>query len=123
MSQSPSLKFRLTNERLKNCQSAHLRYVAALEKKINTTVSQEKTFKWTLKIKEIVKVKERKRSLEASFKSLETDIKEYSIASEKENNLSLLTKANSFRVTVLQKKETPSIENTLIKLDKESKQI
>ena len=123
MPQSPSLKFRLTDERLKNCQSAHLRYVAALEKKINTTVSQEKTFKWTLKIKEIVKVKERKRSLEASFKSLETDIKEYSIASEKENNLSLLTKANSFRVTVLQKKETPSIENTLIKLDKESKQI
>ena len=123
MSQSPSLKFRLTNERLKNCQSAHLRYVAALEKKINATVSQEKNFKRKLKIKEIVKVKERKRSLEASFKSLETDIKEYSIASEKENNLSLLTKANSFRVTVLQKKETPSIENTLIKLDKESKQI
>ena len=123
MPQSPSLKFRLTDERLKNCQSAHLRYVAALEKKINTTVSQEKTFKWTLKIKEIVKVKERKRSLEASFKSLETDIKEYSIASENENNLTLLTKANSFRVTFLQKKEIQSIKNTLIKLNKESKQI
>ena len=123
MPQSPSLKFRLTDERLKNCQSAHLRYVAALEKKINITVSQEKTFKWTLKIKEIVKVKERKRSLEASFKSLETDIKEYSIASENENNLTLLTKANSFRVTFLQKKETQSIKNTLIKLNKESKQI
>ena len=123
MSQSPSLKFRLTNERLKNCRSAHLRYVAALEKKINATVSQEKTFKRKLKIKEIVKVKERKRSLEASFKSLETDIKEYSIASENENNLTLLTKANSFRVTFLQKKETQSIKNTLIKLNKESKQI
>ena len=123
MSQSPSLKFRLTNEILKNCRSTHLRYVAALEKKINATASQEKTFKRKLKIKEIVKVKERKRSLEASFKRLETDIKEYSIASENENNLTLLTKANSFRVTVLQKKETPSIKNTLIKLNKESKQI
>ena len=45
------------------------------------------------------------------------------IAAEKENNLTLLTKANSFRVTVCQKKEALSLENTLAKLNEEHKQI
>ena len=67
--------------------------------------------------------KEKKRALEAAIKSLETDIEEYSIAAKKENNLTLLTKANSFRATVCQKKETSSLENTLVKLNEEHKQI
>ena len=41
-------------------------------------------------------MKEEKRAFEAANKSLETDIEEYSIAAEKENNLTFLTKANSF---------------------------
>ena len=44
-------------------------------------------------------MKEKKRALQAAVKSLETDIEEYNIAAEKEN-LNLLTKGNSFRVTV-----------------------
>ena len=56
-------------------------------------------------------MKEEKRAFEAAIKSLETDIEEYSIAAEKENNLTFLTKANSFWVTVLQKKETSSLDN------------
>ena len=40
-------------------------------------------------------MKEKKRALEAAIKSYETDIEQYSIAAEKENNLILLTKANS----------------------------
>ena len=59
--------------------------------------------------------KEKKRALEAAIKSLETDIEEYSIAAKKENNLTSLTKANSFRVTVCQKKETLSSFNSLSK--------
>ena len=45
-------------------------------------------------------MKEKKRTLQAAVKSLETDIEEYNIAAEKENNLNLLTKGNSFRVTL-----------------------
>ena len=99
---------------------AHSRYVAALEKKRDTTVSQEKSLKWELKLEEIAEVKEKKRALEAAIKSFVTDIEEYSIVAEKEN-LTLLTEANSFRVTVSQKKETSS-ENTLVKLNEEHKQ-
>ena len=96
----------------------HSRYVAALEKKENATVSQKISLKRSLKLDEVVEVKEKKRALEAAIKSLETDIEQYSIAAEKENNLILLTKANSFRVTVRQKKETlSSLENSLMKLN------
>ena len=69
-------------------------------------------------------MKEKKRAFEAAIKSLETDIEEYRGAPEKENNLTLLTKAKSFRVTVRQKKETlSSLGNTLVKLNEEHKQI
>ena len=69
-------------------------------------------------------MKEKKRAFEAAIKSLETDIEEYRGAAEKENNLTLLTKAKSFRVTVRQKKETlSSLGNTLVKLNEEHKQI
>ena len=69
-------------------------------------------------------MKEKKRAFEAAIKSLETDIEEYRGAAEKENNLTLLKKAKSFRVTVRQKKETlSSLGNTLVKLNEEHKQI
>ena len=65
-------------------------------------------------------MKEKKRAFEAAIKSLETDVEEY----RGENNLTLLTKAKSFRVTVRQKKETlSSLGNTLVKLNEEHKQI
>ena len=69
-------------------------------------------------------MKEKKRAFEAAIKSLETDVEEYRGAAEKENNLTLLTKAKSFRITVRQKKETlSSLGNTLVKLNEEHKQI
>ena len=95
-----------------------------LEKKGNPTVSHKKSLKQKLKPEEITEAKEKKRALEAAIKSLETDIEEYSIAAKKENNLTSLTKANSFRVTVRQNKETlSSLENTLVKLNEQHKQI
>ena len=95
-----------------------------MEKKRNSTVSQKESLKQKLKLEEITEVKEKKRALEAAIKSLKTDIEEYSIAAKKESNLTLLTKANSFRVTVCQKKETlSSLENILVKLNEEHKQI
>ena len=90
----------------------------------NKAHAQENDRKRKLKIEEIAEVKEKKRALEAAIQSLETDIEKYSFAAEKESNLTLLTKANSFRVTVREKKETlPSLENVLIKLNEEQKQI
>ena len=114
----------LTNDLMKSCRLARSRYVAALEEKRNETVSLEKSRKRKLKLEEIAEVKEKKRALEGAIKSLETDIEAYSIAAEKENDMTLLTKANSFRVTVGQKKETlSSLENILVKLNEEHKQM
>ena len=117
-------KVPLTNAFLKSCQLAHSRYATALEMNKNEAHAQEKDRKRKLKIEEIAEVKEKKRALEAAIQSLETDTEKYSFAAEKESNLTLLTKANSFRVTVREKKETlSSLENVFIKLNEEQKQI
>ena len=58
-----------------------------------------------LKIK-IAQVKEKKKVLESFIESLNIAIEKCSIAAEKEAGLSLLTKANSFRVSVHSKKES-----------------
>ena len=58
-----------------------------------------------LKLEEDAEVKE-KKALEAAIKSPETDIEEYNIAAEKEDNLALWTKANSFRGTVCHLQKT-----------------
>ena len=63
-------------------------------RKRNAAVSQEKSLKRKLKLKEIAEVKE-KKTLEAAIKSLETDIEQYNIVAEKENSLTLPTNANS----------------------------
>ena len=59
-----------------------------------------------IKGEEIAELKEKKRALESCIQCLERDIVDYSLVAEKESDLSLLTKANSFRVTVFSKKET-----------------
>ena len=92
----PISEILLTNKMLKSCRLAHSRYIVALEKKKNRTVSQDKSLKRKLKFEEIAEVKEKKRALEAAIKSLETDIEEYSIAARNENNLTLLTKPTLF---------------------------
>ena len=67
------------------------------------------------------------RALASCIQCLEKDIvdyRDYGLAPEKERDLSLLTKANSFRVTVSTKKETlTNVESALERLDKELKEI
>ena len=55
---------------------------------------------------QISQAREKKKALESCIESLNINIKKYSIAAEKETELSLLMKANSFRVTVYSKKES-----------------
>ena len=98
-------EFPISNELLKSCKLAHSRYIAALEENKKSVISDEKT---------------RKRKM----KSDEADIETYSIAAEEKNDLSLLTKANSFRKTVREKKNTlEDIVKILERLDQELKNI
>ena len=118
------IKVPLTNAVLKSCQLVHSRYSTALKVNKNEAHSQEKDRRRKFKIEEIAEVKEKKRTLESAIQSLETDIEKYSFAVEKESNLTLSTKGNSFRVTFREKKETlSSLENVLTKLNEEQKQI
>ena len=66
----------------------------------------------------------KKRAVESCIDSLNKDIETYSISAEKDADLTLLTKANSFRVTVNSKKETlANLETTLTTLNNELKEI
>ena len=77
-----------------------------------------------MKSDEIAQVKEKKIGLESCTKSLEADIETYSIAAGEKNDLSLLTKANSFRKAVREKKNTlEDIVKILERLDQELKNI
>ena len=73
---------------------------------------------------EIAEVTEKKRAVESCIKSLEPDIDSLSIAAEEKSDLSLLTKVNSFRHTVRNKKELISgLDCALEKLNDELKNI
>ena len=85
----------------------------------NEAHAQEKDRKRKLKIEEIAEVKEKKRVLEAAVESLGTDIDKYRCCWK-----IFIDKVNSFTVTVCEKKETLfSLENVLMKLNEEQKQI
>ena len=113
-------KIPLPNELLKSCKLAHSRYNSALENQKLKVSKDENKRKRKLKMEEIADVKEKKRAVESFIKSLEGDIETYSLAAEKDNDMTLLTKANSFRVSVRAKKETLStLEKTLGNLEKE----
>lgn len=117
-------EFVISKELLKNCKLAHSRYTTALETNKVSLVATEKNLKRKLKREEISSVKEKKKALELCISSLNIDIEKYSIAAEEKGDLSLLTKANSFRTTIKEKKIlVSSLDRTLEKLDHESKSI
>ena len=114
----------ITSSMIKSCKLAYSRYSTALQAKKEKSDGETKDRKRKMKMEEIATVTEKKRVVESCINSLNEDIESYSIAAEKEADLSLLTKANSFRVTVQSKKETLALlENTLIKLNDELKEI
>ena len=120
----PITEIPITNDLIKSCKLAHSRYTAVLEERKKQCKQTDKDLKWKLKSEEIAEVKKKKRALESCIQCLEKDIIDYSLVAEKESGLSLLMKANSFRVTVSSKKETlTNLESALERLDKELKEI
>ena len=101
----PITEIPITNDLIKSCKLAHSRYTAVLEERKKQCKQTDKDLKRKLKGEEVAEVKEKEGALELSIQCLKKDIIDYSLAAEKESDLSLLTKANSFRVTVSSKKE------------------
>ena len=72
----------------------------------------------------LLKQKKRREPLKQLSRALKLTLNSTVLLLKKENNLTSLTKANSFRVKVRQEKETlSSLENTLVKSNEERKQI
>ena len=78
--------------------------------------------KCKLKQEEIAKVKAKKLATGDYIRDWQTEIEMYGMEAETKRDFNLLTKANSFRKTVTEKKElVKSLENTLANLEKELK--
>ena len=110
----------ISNELLKSCKLAHSRYSNSLALKRQQKDKESRNDKRKMKMEEIADVREKKRAIESSIKSMEDDVESFSLAAEKESDLTLLTKANSFRITIKSKKETLTVlDKALVKLDEE----
>ena len=73
---------------------------------------------------DIAEIKRKKATLESCISSMKTGIDMYSIQAEKKQDLSLLSKANSFRRTVTKKeKEKAELEDAVKKLMDQCKQL
>lgn len=109
------------NELLKSCKLSRSRYFDALElkKQQNDGESRRKKTK-NENGRDSRSEREKKRAIEAGIRSMENDVEAFSIAAEEKNDISLLTKANSFSITIRSKRETlASLDNVLVKLDEE----
>ena len=114
----------MPNDLLKSCRLAHSRYITALDKKKDEAAHESKNLKRKLKREEIANVIEKRRVLETTISSMESDIETYSLAAEKEQKFELLSKANAFREKVKEKKKTLlDLEKVLVKLTEEEKSI
>ena len=120
----PIWEIPLANDLLKSCRQAHSRYYEALESNRAEKATSEKDRKRKMKHNEIAGVEEKKRALESTIGTLTSDIETYSIQAEKEMKIKLLTKANAFRVKLVEKKKTLSdLESVLVRLREEVKNI
>ena len=86
--------------------------------------SCQSRIKWSLKCKlkqeEMANVKAKKWTTYDYIRELQNAIERYSLEAETESDFNLLTKANSFRKTVTEKRElVKSLENVLANLEKE----
>ena len=95
----------MPNDLLKSCKLTHSRYLAALGKQNVEAIQEAKNLKRNLKREEIANVREKKRVLEMTIQSMESDVETYSVAAVKEQKFEPLSKANAFRDKVKEKKK------------------
>ena len=116
--------FKIERQLLLSCKSAHARYKEALEENKKVVIVNDKASKRKMIQEEISDIKKRKVVVEKCILSLESDIEKYSSDAEKEQDMTLLTKANSFRKAVVEKKDNlKTFDIAINKLSEECKQL
>ena len=114
--------YELPSDLLKSCKLSNRRYNAALE----DAKKQEKVDMVARKRKlideEIQVVKKKKDEVIKCIEVLKTDADKLSIEAEEKQNLDLLTKANSFRKTILEKEKVlKDLKDSIIKMEESKK--
>ena len=114
--------YELPSDLLKSCKLSNRRYNAALE----DAKKQEKVDMVARKRKlideEIQVVKKKKDEVIKCIEVLKTDADKLSIEAEEKRNLDLLTKANSFRKTILEKEKVlKDLKDSIIKMEESKK--
>ena len=113
-------EYAIPNTLLFKCKSSHAKYVQFLEDQKKANERAEKCRKRTLILDEISEVKKKKLNVEQCITSLKSDVEKYSLEAEEKQDLTLLTKANSFRKTIKDKQGVLETFNLAIeKLQKE----
>ena len=115
-------EYELPSDLLKSCKLSNRRYNAALEEtkeqeKIGTVARKRKL------IDEDIQVAGKKKDeVTKCIEVLKTDADKLSIEAEERTNLDLLTKANSFRKTILEKEKVlKDLEDSIIKMEESKK--
>jgi hypothetical protein len=101
----PLHEFSVPRGLLLSCKGAHARYVAYLEEEKRSGMKTELPTKRKLVQEEISEIRRKKEGVQKCISSLKIDIDKYSVKAEEKQDLALLTKANSFRKSVVEKED------------------
>ena len=117
-------EFKIEKELVVSAKSARSRYHAALEATKGKEKEEARSRKRKKLIEDIEAVKQKKMHIESCISSLEKDIVKHTMEAEETSDLTILSKAKSFRKTVASKNtEVVELDKVLLKMEKEKKQI
>ena len=117
---SSLFEYTIANSLILRCKSLHAKYAQFLEKQKKASENAEKSKKRSLILDKISAVKKKKLNVEKCIVSLKSTIEKYSLKSEEKQDLTLLSKANSFRKAVKEKQDVlETVSQTINKLHKE----
>ena len=118
----PVSKVPITKDLVRNVKAARIRYTTYLEDQKKETMEEKKSQKRKLIQQEINDTTNRKKRLVCSMEVLEKEADELAKKAEKQQNFTLLSKSNAFRLTVAEnKKEVMELDKIITHLQSEYK--
>lgn len=116
-------EYKISSDMLKACAQSHKKYERYMADKKEDENSEAKKQEIRVIDEQIAEVQNQKANVKDTIKSLLDDADKYCFQAEKENDLTLLTKANSFRNTAKDKEKTlKELEIALVKLNNEKEE-
>ena len=112
-------ELKINKDLVKECKLAHRRYTEHLSARRDNKKAEENSLKRKSIDEEIVLVKRKKQEVEDTIRDLKKDADTLGYEAEKEENMTLLTKANAFRLAAKEKEETlKNLNIALLRMEK-----